>query len=138
MVEARLSEKVVQLLDKPVLGYIATLMKDGSPQVTPVWVDTDGEYILVNTSEGRIKARNLRRNPHVAISMADPSDPFMGSLYVRDKAVEITAEGADDHIDRLAKKYTEAEKYPNRQPGEVRLIVKIKPERISRGVTMAK
>jgi len=132
----KLSEEAVRLLEKPILAHVATLMQDGTPHLTPVWVDTDGENVVINTADGRTKVRNMRRNPNVAISIVDPADPFMGSLQVRGRVTEITTDGADDHIDRLAKKYTGADRYANRQPGEVRLIIKIEPERVSGGVML--
>ena len=132
----KLPDKAVQLLNKPALAHIVTLMKDGSPQVTPVWVSTDGEYILVNTAEGRLKTRNVRRNPRVALSVVDPADSYV-TLQVRGKVVEVTTAGADVHIDRLAKKYLGKDTYPWRSPQEVRLILKIKPERIGGSVAQA-
>ncbi|MSQ21866.1 MAG: PPOX class F420-dependent oxidoreductase [Dehalococcoidia bacterium] len=132
--ETKLPAKAVELLRKPVLAHIATVMQDGSPQVTPVWVDTDGEYILINTAEGRVKTRNVKRNPRVAVSMTDPESPWAGSLWARGTVVEITTAGANDHISFLAKKYTGAERY-NFRPGEVRVILKIRPDSISGGVT---
>ena len=132
--ETKLPTKAVELLRKPVLAHIATIMRDGSPQVTPVWVDTDGQYILVNTAEGRVKTRNVKRNPHVALSAVDPASPLAGSLMVRGTVVEITTDGADDHISFLARKYTGAERYSNRS-GEVRVILKIRPDSVSGGVT---
>ena len=132
--ETKLPAKAVELLRKPVLAHIATVMRDGSPQVTPVWVDTDGQYILVNTAEGRVKTRNVKRNPHVALSAVDPASPLAGSLMVRGTVVEITTDGADDHISFLARKYTGAERYSNRS-GEVRVILKIRPDSVSGGVT---
>ena len=93
----KLSEKAVRLLEKPILAHVATVMRDGTPHVTPVWVDTDGENLVINTSEGRTKVRNMRRNPNVAISVVDPGDPFMGSLQVWGRVTEITTDGADDH-----------------------------------------
>ena len=132
----KLPDKAVQLLNKPALAHIVTLMKDGSPQVTPVWGSTDGEYILVNTAEGRLKTRNVRRNPRVALSVVDPADSYV-TLQVRGKVAEVTTTGADAHIDRLAKKYLGKDTYPWRSPQEVRLILKIKPERVGGSVAQA-
>ncbi len=132
----KLPDKAVQLLNKPALAHIVTLMKDGSPQVTPVWVSTDGEYILVNTAEGRLKTRNVRRNPCVALSVVDPADSYV-TLQVRGKVAEVTTTGADAHIDRLAKKYLGKDTYPWRRPEEVRLILKIKPEKVGGSVAQA-
>jgi PPOX class probable F420-dependent enzyme len=125
-----MSPGVKRLFEEANFGHLATLMPDGSPQVTPVWVDFDGRHILVNTAEGRQKARNIRRDPRVAIDVLR-----QGSAYafasVRGRVVEITKEGAEEHVDRLAKKYLGRDTYPFRQPGEQRIILKIAPERIS-------
>jgi len=110
-------------------GYLATLMEDGSPQVTPTWLDTDGEHILVNTALGRLKYENVLRDPRVAISVADQANPY-NMATVRGRVVEHTTNGAEEHIDKLAKKYFGLEKYPGRVPGEKRVILKIKPERV--------
>jgi len=106
------------------------LMPDGSPQVTPVWVDYDGTHILVNTAEGRQKPRNIRRDPRVAIDVVRQGSEY-AFAQVRGRVVEITSEGAQEHIDRLARKYLGRDKYPFRQPGEQRIILKIAPERVS-------
>jgi PPOX class probable F420-dependent enzyme len=127
--------RVQELLKRPILAHVATLMRDGSPQVTPVWVDTDGEYVIINTVEGNVKARNLLRDPRVAISVVDPSNAHRMSLQVRGEVVAITREGADDHINRMAKKYTGAELYARRRVEEVRLLVWIRPDRLSGGAT---
>jgi PPOX class probable F420-dependent enzyme len=114
------------LFGKKTFAHFATLMPDGSPQVSPVWVDYDGEFILINTARGRQKDRNIRRDPRVAISIQDPDDPYH-RLLVRGKVVEVTTRGADEHIDKKAFKYRGLEKYPNRQPGEIREIIRVKP-----------
>ncbi len=116
------------LLEKKVFGDLATLMPDGGPQVTPVWFDFDGEFIRVNSAKGRLKDRNMRRDSRVALSMLDPENPYR-HLAIRGKVVEITEKGADAHIDALAKKYLGLDTYPNRKPGEVRVIYRIKPLR---------
>ncbi len=132
----KLPDKAVQLLNKPALAHVVTLMRDGSPQVTPVWVDTDGEYILVNTAEGRLKTRNVQRNPRVALSVVDPADSYV-TLQVRGTVVEVTTTGADAHIDTLARKYLGKDAYPFRRKDEVRLILKIKPEKVGGSVAQA-
>ncbi|MFQ5975942.1 MAG: PPOX class F420-dependent oxidoreductase [Candidatus Hydrothermarchaeales archaeon] len=119
----------LDLFSKKAFANLATIMPDGSPQVTPVWVDFDGELVAVNSAKGRVKDRNMRSNPKVALSMQDPDNPYR-YLGVRGRVVEITEEGADDHIDSLAKKYLDLEKYPYRQEGEVRVVYKIKPEKV--------
>ncbi len=124
-----LPEKVRQLIEAPNLGHLATLMPDGSPQVTPVWIDTDGQYILVNTASGRQKPRNLERDGRVAIGVVDGTNIYRHAT-IRGRVVEMTREGADAHIDRLAKKYLGQDKYPFRQPDEERVLVKIAPEHV--------
>ncbi|MGD0833752.1 MAG: PPOX class F420-dependent oxidoreductase [Candidatus Dormibacteria bacterium] len=124
----RLSDDQVALLREKVIAHVATTMPDGSPQVTPVWVDTDGEAVIFNTAKGRVKYRNLVRDPRVAISVTDKQNDYRG-VVVRGRA-ELIDEGADAHIDKLAKKYRDLDTYPNRQPGEQRVIVRVVPERI--------
>ncbi len=123
-------EKYSDLLSKPAFGSLATLMPDGNPQVTPIWVDYDGGFVRFNSARGRQKDRNVRRDPRVAVSLMDPENPYR-YLEIRGKVVEITENGADEHIDRLAKKYLGKDKYPFRQPGEVRVMYKIEPEHVS-------
>lgn len=118
------------LFEKRAFANVATLMPDGSPQVTPMWVDYDGTYVLVNTARGRQKDRNLRRDPRVALTIMDPDNPYR-YLLIRGRVAEITEQGAVEHIDALAKKYTGADKYQNLQPGEVREIIKIQPEQVT-------
>jgi PPOX class probable F420-dependent enzyme len=129
MTDNTIPEKYLDLFEKKAFAHLATLMPDGSPQVTPVWVDYDGEYVLVNSSRGRQKDLNMRRDPRVAIDIQDPDQPYR-HLQVRGKVVEITQEGADEHIDKMAKKYRGTEKYQNRTPGMVRVLFKIKPENL--------
>ncbi|WP_322819664.1 PPOX class F420-dependent oxidoreductase [Tepidiforma sp.] len=120
------------LFEKPNFGHLATLMPDGSPQVTPVWVDIEGDTILFNTAEGRVKTRNLDRDGRVAISVADQNNPYR-YIQVRGRVVSRTHDGADAHIDRLAKKYLGQDRYPFRQPGEQRVIFRIQPEHVQVG-----
>jgi PPOX class probable F420-dependent enzyme len=117
------------LLKKPAFANLATLNADGSPQVTPVWVDFDGKHVLVNTARGRVKTRNLAREPRVALSIADPENPYR-YLGIQGRVVEMTEAGGDTHIDAMAKKYLGKDSYPYRAPGEVRVIVKIAPEKV--------
>jgi len=119
----------MDLFNKRAFANLATLNADGSPQVTPVWCDFDGTNIVVNTARGRVKDRNLRREPRVALTLLDPENPYR-YLGIQGRVVEMTEQGADAHIDRMAKKYLDKDKYPFRAPGEVRVIVKIKPEKI--------
>lgn len=117
------------LKDKPAFANLATLNDDGGPQVTPVWVDFDGTNIIVNTAKGRVKAKNLARAPRVALSIADPANPYR-YLGIQGRVIEMTESGADAHIDKMAKKYMGKDKYPGRTPGEVRVLVKIAPEKV--------
>ena len=110
-------------------GAVATLMHDGSPHVTMVWVDTDGKHVIFNTAEGRIKTKNLRRDPRVAIAIINSENPYQ-QVMVRGHVVQMTHEGADNHIDLLAKKYLGVDKYPYRGAGEQRVIVKVAPGRV--------
>ena len=116
----------LDLFKKRAFASLATIMPDGSPQVTPVWIDYDGTYLIVNTARGRQKDKNMQRDPRVAIEILDPDDPYR-YLQVRGKVVEITEEGADAHIDKMAKKYLGKDTYPNRSPGQIRVIYKIRP-----------
>ena len=128
----QLTEDAIRLIEGKNFGYLATVMKDGSPQVTPVWVDHEGKsYILVNTVLGRTKQKNTKRKPKVAIAIADASNQYE-KVVVRGVVVEQTTEGADEHIDKLAKKYLGKEKYPYRSSSEKRVILKIRPERVSK------
>src|SRR5215211_7141581 len=129
MAEA-IPEKYRDLFDKKAFAHLATLMPDGTPQVTPVWVDYDGEHILVNSARGRQKDKNMERNRAVSLSIQDPDNPYR-YLEVRGRVAEITEEGADEHIDKMAKKYMGKDKYPLRAPGEVRVLYKIEPRRTS-------
>jgi PPOX class probable F420-dependent enzyme len=122
-------ENVLDLFQKPALAHLATIMPDGIPQVTPVWVDFDGTHILINTAEGRRKTINMEKQPKVGLDIVDPQNPWHW-LSVRGHVAEITKEGANEHIDKLSKKYTGQDKYGFHQPDEVRVIVKIQPERV--------
>ncbi len=108
---------------------LGTLMSDGSPQVTPVWFDYDGHHIRVNSALGRVKDKNIRRDPRVSLSIQDPDNPYR-YIQIRGKVVDITQSGADDHIDSLALKYLGQPKYPYRQANEVRVLYKIELEKV--------
>jgi PPOX class probable F420-dependent enzyme len=123
-------DKYRDLFTKRAFASLATLMPDGSPQVTPVWVDLEADLVLVNTARGRQKDKNMRRDPRVAMAIIDPENPYR-YLEIRGRVSEITEEGADPHIDKMAKKYLGADKYPYRQPSETRVIFKIQPERVN-------
>jgi PPOX class probable F420-dependent enzyme len=118
-----------ELFDKKAFAHLATVGADGAPQVTPVWVDYDGTHVRFNTARGRVKTRNLERNPRVALSIQDPDNPYR-YVQVRGRVSEMTETGADAHIDALAKKYLGQDRYPHRRPGEVRVTVKVAPEAV--------
>jgi PPOX class probable F420-dependent enzyme len=125
---AKLDEAQADFLRNPYYAVVTTLRPDGSPHQTVVWVDTDDGDVLINTAEGRAKPRHMRANPNVSVAVVDPANGYH-SLVVRGKA-ELSHDGADAHIDKLAKKYLDADTYPFRKEGEVRVIVRIRPERI--------
>ncbi len=127
---ATIPEGFRDLLTKKAFAHLATVMPDGSPQVTPVWWDYDGTFFRVNSAKGRIKDKNMRRQPSVALAIQDPDNPYR-YLAVRGRVEEITEQGADGHIDALTKKYMGQDHYPYRQSGEVRVTYKIRPERVS-------
>src|SRR4029453_15972573 len=126
---ATIPESHRDLFSKKAFAHVATIGRDGAPQVTPVWVDYDGAHVRFNTARGRVKKKNPPPNPTVALSLQDPDNPYR-YLQVRGRVVEMTEKGADAHIDALAKKYTGQDRYANRRPGEVRITVKILPEKI--------
>lgn len=123
-------EKFLDLFEKRAFANLATLMPDGSPQVTPVWVDWDGARVIVNSAKGRQKDRNIQRNPSVALSILDPDNPYR-YLEIRGEVVEVTEEGADQHIDKMAKKYLGQDTYPWKRPDEVRILFRIEPKRVT-------
>jgi len=125
----KITEDVAKLLENKNFVFLATLMNDGSPQITPTWVDVQGDKILINTAEGRVKHKNVSRDPRVAISVIDQSNPY-NMVTIRGAVEELITEGADEHIDKLAKKYLGMDKYPFRSPTEKRIILKIKPTKI--------
>jgi PPOX class probable F420-dependent enzyme len=127
---ATIPEAFKNLFVKVAFAHLATLMPDGSPQVTPVWVDYDGSHVRVNSAKGRLKDKNMRRDKRVALSIQDPENAYR-YIAVRGEVVEITEQGADAQIDALAKKYLGKERYPFRAAGEVRVIYKIRPEKVS-------
>ena len=125
---AKLTDAQAEFVRNPYYGVVATLRADGSPHQTVVWVDADNGDVLINTAEGRAKPRHMRANPNVSVAVVDPANGYH-SLVVSGKA-ELSHEGADAHIDKLAKKYLDADTYPFRKEGEVRIVVRIRPERI--------
>ena len=125
---ATFPDEFLDLFQKKAFGAFTTLMPDGSPQTTPVWVDYKDGRIWVNSALGRQKDKNVRRDPRVAVTLIDPDNPYR-YIEVRGRVDEITQSGADEHIDRMAKKYLDQDKYPFRQPGEQRVLYKIAIEK---------
>jgi PPOX class probable F420-dependent enzyme len=126
----KLTEKARTILNKTSFAHLATLMPDGSPQVSPVWVDVDGDTLLINSARGRMKDKNMERDRRVAISVTDPENPY-SAIMVRGRVTDITTHGADAHIDKMAKKYMGKDTYPFRQPGEVRVLYRVEPDKLS-------
>jgi PPOX class probable F420-dependent enzyme len=124
---SKIPDQYLDLFQKRAFANLATLMPDGTPQVTPVWIDWDGTHVIVNSARGRQKDRNMQRNSAVAMSILDPDNPYR-YLEIRGTVTEITEHGADDHIDKMAKKYMGRDKYPYRRPGEQRVVYKITPK----------
>lgn len=126
----KLPQKAITLIEKKNLGHLATLMKDGSPHVAPIWVDHEGDIILINTAMGRVKHKNVTRDPRVALSIADEADPYE-RIEIRGRVISQTREGADEHIDKLAGKYRGLTKYDKSSPDERRIILRIEPLHVS-------
>jgi len=131
MLAAMIPSSHADILEKKSFAHLATLMPDGSPQVSPVWIDTaaDGK-IIVNSARGRRKDQNIERDRRVALSVTDPDKPYR-ALMIRGRVVDIVTEGADAHIDKLAKKYMGKDRYPFRRPGEERVMYVIEPEKVA-------
>ncbi len=129
MIKIPESHKDLLTDEKKAFLFLSTVMPNGNPQVTPVWFNSDGTHILVNTAEGRIKDRNMRDRPQVALCIIDPANPYR-YLQIRGRVIEHTYEGADEHIDALNFKYHGVRKYGSRKPGEKRVLYKIMPEKI--------
>ena len=126
------SEPILKFFEERNFAFISTINKDGSPQVTPTWVDIDREdgLILINTAVGRLKQVNVSRDPRVSISMIDGTNNPYSMVTIKGKVVEQSKNGADEHIDKLARKYLSTDNYPGHSPGVTRIILKIKPEKI--------
>src|SRR5262245_40921316 len=118
------------ILDKKSFAHLATLMPDGTPQVTQVWVEREGAKIIVNSAKGLRKDQNIKRDRRVALSVTDPENPYR-SLMIRGRVVDIKTDGADAHIDKMAKKYINQDVYPYRKPDEQRVIYVIEPEKVA-------
>jgi PPOX class probable F420-dependent enzyme len=127
---APIPESFKDFFQKKTFAHLATRMPDGSPQVSPVWIDMEGDHILVNSAEGRIKDKNMRSDPRVALSATDPDNPYR-ALMIRGRVVKITEAGAEDHIDKMAKKYLGEEKYPFRRTGEKRVLYYVEPVKVA-------
>lgn len=125
-----LPQGLKDMLQQPVFVHLTTLMADGSPQASPVWVDVDGDEIVINSAEGRVKDKNIKRDPRVALSVTAIDNPYK-AFMVRGRVVKITTEGGDAHIDKMAKKYMGVDSYPFRTPTEVRVIYRIVADRVS-------
>jgi PPOX class probable F420-dependent enzyme len=129
-----ITEPLVKFFRGKNFGFLGTLNKDGSPQVTPTWIDIEEneegeETILINTAKDRIKQKNVSRDPRVSISIVDEDNPY-SMITIKGRVIEQTTEGADEHIDKLAKRYLNAERYPAHSPNVKRIILKINPEKI--------
>ena len=122
-------EKYQDIVHKRTFAMFGTIMPDGQPQVTPVWVDAENGRILINTAKGRQKHKNVQRDPRVAVTLVDPDNPYR-YVEVRGRVTEMTEKDADSHIDKMAKKYLGKDKYPFAQPDERRILLKIEPEHV--------
>jgi PPOX class probable F420-dependent enzyme len=111
-------------------GHIATINEDGSPQVSPVWIELDGNHLIVNSEQKRRKVRNIKRDARVAVSIQNAENPYQ-YIEIRGRAVEVTDKGGFEGIDRLSVKYGGPAKYPGNQPGDVRVVIRIEPEHVT-------
>ncbi|MBB4664093.1 PPOX class F420-dependent oxidoreductase [Conexibacter arvalis] len=127
---AQLEGRSRELLEEPNFCYVATLRRDGTPHVAPVWVDVEGDTVVLNSAKGRVWPANLRRDPRVTLTIANRENQYE-YVSIRGRLAEETTDGADAHIDAMAKKYLGQDEYPFRQPGEERIIVRIEPERVN-------
>jgi PPOX class probable F420-dependent enzyme len=125
-----IGQEYLDLFDKKAFGHLATIMPDGSPQVTPVWIDYDGKHVCFNSALGRVKDRNVRRDPRVSISIQDPANPYR-YLEVRGRVVQITQVGADEHANKLSQKYVGKAVYAKKSPDEIRVLYKIAPQKVT-------
>ena len=126
-----LSEPVIKIIKDKNFAFLGTIMKDGRPQVSPIWIDIDdnNNIILFNTAQGRIKHKNISRDPRVSLSLVDKNNPY-SMVTIQGTVIEQTTIGADEHIDQLAKKYLNIDRYPSHSPSIKRVICKIKPEKM--------
>ena len=126
---AQLSDKARELIHRPILATLAPIDGQGRPHLTPLWIDLDGDDLIINTAQGRAKARHIEANPEVGVTVIDPDDPY-NVVALRGTVTDITTDGADAHIDALAKKYLGVDSYPMRRADEVRITGRIRPDRI--------
>ena len=126
-----LTEPVIKIVKDKNFAFLGTIMKDGRPQVSPIWIDIDdnNNIILFNTAQGRIKHKNISRDPRVSLSLVDKNNPY-SMVTIQGTVIEHTTIGADEHIDKLAKKYLNIDRYPSHSPSIKRVICKIKPEKM--------
>ena len=126
-----LTEPVIKIIKDKNFAFFGTVMKDGRPQVSPVWIDIEDndDIILINTAQGRIKHKNISRDPRVSLSIIDRNNPY-SMVSIQGTVIEQTTIGADQHIDKLAKKYLNIDRYPSHSPSIIRVICKIKPEKM--------
>lgn len=126
-----LSEPVIKIIKDKNFAFLGTIMRDGRPQVSPIWIDIDdnNDIILINTANGRIKQKNITRDPRVSLSLVDKNNPY-SMITIQGTVIEQTTIGADEHIDKLAKKYLNIDRYPSHSPSIQRVICKIKPEKM--------
>jgi PPOX class probable F420-dependent enzyme len=129
MPRRKLSEKAIKLIDGKNFGNLAFVMADGSPHVSPVWVDREGDLILVNTAEGRAKAKYLKANHRIALSIFDQQNPYE-KVLIKGRVVDMTKKGAEEHNRKISLKYLGTSNNPHHQPGVGRILVKIEPERV--------
>lgn len=127
---APIPDEYADLFEKPAIAHVATLMADGSPQITPVWIMREGNLLVINSARGRLKDKNLRRDGRIAIEISDPANSGR-YVTIRGRVIEITEEGADACIDALSLKYTGRATYPWRSADEIRVIYRIRPDRVS-------
>ena len=125
----KIEGRVAELLEAKNFAQVATTREDGSPHVTPVWADHDGTHVVLNTAEGRDWPANARRTGKVAINVINLENPYE-YVYIQGTVAEDTTDGADEHIDKLAKKYMDVDEYPFRKEDETRLIIKVAPDKI--------
>ena len=126
-----LTDPVIKIIKDKNFAFLGTIMKDGRPQVSPIWIDIDdnNNIILFNTAQGRIKHKNISRDPRVSLSLVDKNNPY-SMVTIQGTVIEQTTIGADEHIDKLAKKYLNIDRYPSHSPSIKRVICKIKPEKM--------